>query len=76
MGMAIDSEIAMQKGKGLVGVNTNQMNELLMSGEASIAYGLGASMPAYEYALSQKFKSSIDTNTGLMITATMPQNIK
>ena len=75
MGMAIDSQIAMSRNRGS-GINANQMNEMLMSGEASIAYGLGAPMPAYEYALSQKFKTSWDPNTGLQISASMPPNIR
>lgn len=75
LGQLIDRELAMNK-QGLQGMDSKQMNALLMSDQAAIAYGLGASMPEYEYALSQKFKTSFDPNSGLRITANMPPYIK
>jgi hypothetical protein len=75
LGQLIDRELAMNK-QGLQGMDSNQMNALLMSDQAARAYGLGASMPEYEYALSQKFKTSFDPNSGLRITANMPPYLK
>ena len=76
VGQLIEREIAMSKPGLIKGINSNQLNSLLMDDQAAMAYGLGTSMPEYEYALSQKFKTSFDPNTGLRITANMPPNIK
>jgi len=75
LGLVIDRELAQSKQGLIKGIDSKQMNSLLMSDQAAIAYGLGASMPEYEYALSQKFKSSID-QTGLRVTANMPPYLK
>jgi hypothetical protein len=60
---AINLQMAIAEGQSPE-FTSNQMNYLLSDAGAIQAYGRGAAMPEVEYALSQKYKYTINPDTG------------